>query len=386
VIINIKPVDVLFFRDSKPFGKGSEHFTKSIFPPYPQTLYGALRTKALETLGCDYEQFKNGNFVFRNQDSLNKIDLDNIKKEIGTVEKPGDFILKGPFLLSKNTDIYIKLPADVKNIGDDLVKKYEFMQPFNWSNFGVETDFELNNYPHIITKEPLEDAEGYIPLQKFTNYLLGKDIEDGDVKKASDVYDFEIRTGIGIDPQKNTTEEGLLYAMGFVRLHKDFSLCAEIENLSALPNSGIIKLGGANRICEYEELPDNPFHFYKAEKENIKSIVKEAKKFKLVFLTPALFNNGWISDKFNNYELQEGNVRIRLLTGVIGRAENISGWDLARNKPKPFKKLVPAGSVYYFELLQGDVGELFKKFNFVNFSDENPNSGFGLSIIGGIRK
>ncbi len=377
MIININPVDVLFFRDSRPFGRGSEHFTKSIFPPSPQTLYGALRTKVLEDLGCDYEQYKNGNFVFSNTDSVNRIGIEKIKEEVGTVSKPGSFTLKGPFLFCKNNTIYLKLPADIKRVSE----KFMVLQPFNWSDFNVQTDLELlNKFPHINIDEPIKDEEGFISLKEFTKYLLCEEISE--VKNQKDIFNFEMRTGIGVDSEVNITKEGLLYTMGFVRLNKNWSLCAKIENLSALAESGFIKFGGANRICEYSKLSEDPFKFYYAEIDKIKSLIKENKKFKIVLLTPALFDKGWIPGGF---EMQKGNVRIKLISATIGRPDNISGWDLAKKKAKPLRRLVPAGSVYYFELLEGGVDELFKEMNFVNFSDENQNFGFGTILVGGIK-
>lgn len=35
--------DTLFFRDGKPFSMGDDVWANGVFPPYPSTLYGALR-------------------------------------------------------------------------------------------------------------------------------------------------------------------------------------------------------------------------------------------------------------------------------------------------------------------------------------------------------
>ena len=45
------PDDVLFFRDGKPNTRGSDHYLRSLFPPNPSTLYGALRTRRLTGSG-----------------------------------------------------------------------------------------------------------------------------------------------------------------------------------------------------------------------------------------------------------------------------------------------------------------------------------------------
>jgi CRISPR-associated protein Cmr3 len=385
MIINIKPIDVLFFRDSKPFSRGSDHFAKSIFPPYPQTLYGAFRTKALEELQCDFGEFKEGNLIFKNEQLVNANGgIDNIKEQIGDVNSIGKFLLKGPVLLKQNKSIYIKIPADVKKVSG-IVK---IMSPFDWNQYGIETDFNLNNYPHLPTNTPAEDLDGYISLRAFINfYLLNEQvISEKDILKPNDIFEYEIRTGIEINDEKDTTQEGKLYTAGFVRLKDEWSLYAEIENLSVLPQNGTLKLGGSNRVCECTTLNNNPFgDYFQDAKPNIMQQIQETKKFKIVLLTPTIFNNGWISDKFNsNFELEKNNVKIKLISAVINKPEYISGWDIAKRRPKPLKKLVPAGSVYYFELVAGTVEDLFTEFNFKNFTDENPNLGFGLTLIGGI--
>ena len=56
---------------------------------------------------------------------------------------------------------------------------------------------------------------------------------------------------------------------------------------------------------------------------------------------------------------------------------------MAKNKPKPMRKAVPAGSVYYFRLENEDYTEKIREsFHFKNISDVLPEEGFGLAILG----
>ncbi|RKX58871.1 MAG: type III-B CRISPR module-associated protein Cmr3, partial [Thermodesulfobacteriota bacterium] len=50
----------------------------------------------------------------------------------------------------------------------------------------------------------------------------------------------------------------------------------------------------------------------------------------------------------------------RLVAAAINRAEVVSGWDLARHRPKPAQRVAPVGSVYWFDDLEGDPGGLEK--------------------------
>ncbi|GEM_PF-705799 len=379
MMITITPADVLFFRDSKPFSRGSEHFTRSLFPPLPQTLYGALRTRAMEGLGCDYEAFAQGSLICGNTAHLEKSGgIETQKKELGTVETPGEFTLKGPFLV-KDGSVFLKLPADVKKIEDRSI----ILNPFSWNKCGIESDNDsIAAYAHGKDPEPLLEAAGYISLATMTEYLKGKAPQE--IIPLSAVYTHEMRTGIGITSELNATEEGLLYTIGFIRLCEGWSLGASVEHLSSLPSSGLIKFGGANRACAYEESNHDLFAYQKSSIDKIQKMIAEKKHFKLILATPSEFNNGWISDRFNdNLELQLDRVKIKLITAVVGRYENVSGWDMARKKAKPLRRLVPAGSVYYFELLEGEVADLFTQLNGINFTDNNAHLGYGFTLIGG---
>ena len=76
--IFIEPLDVLLFRESKPFSGGEDHLARSVFPPPPSTVYAALRSHLLSTSFGRFEAFKQGKDV--------PADLTN---EIGSPERFG---------------------------------------------------------------------------------------------------------------------------------------------------------------------------------------------------------------------------------------------------------------------------------------------------------
>ena len=47
------PHDVLYFGDGRPSVMGEDHYLRSLFPPFPSTLYGAIRTRRLYDEGVD---------------------------------------------------------------------------------------------------------------------------------------------------------------------------------------------------------------------------------------------------------------------------------------------------------------------------------------------
>jgi len=79
-------------------------------------------------------------------------------------------------------------------------------------------------------------------------------------------------------------------------------------------------------------------------------------------LTPGLFRRGWLPDSVveenGEYWLKANGFTARLACAAVSRAEVISGWDLLKWLPKTAERAAPAGSVYWFDQLQGDVGKL----------------------------
>lgn len=51
----LDPLDVLFFRDGRPF-TASERLLSGL--PLPQTLAGAIRTALLQQVGCNFSKMK----------------------------------------------------------------------------------------------------------------------------------------------------------------------------------------------------------------------------------------------------------------------------------------------------------------------------------------
>jgi CRISPR-associated protein Cmr3 len=50
--------------------------------------------------------------------------------------------------------------------------------------------------------------------------------------------------------------------------------------------------------------------------------------------------------------------RARLMSSAVNRYEVISGWDMAKKCPKDAVRVIPGGSVYWFEVEQGDTSAL----------------------------
>ena len=99
---------------------------------------------------------------------------------------------------------------------------------------------------------------------------------------------------------------------------------------------------------------------------------------KIYLATPAIFKNGSLPE-FISKGSYEG-IEFELLNMAIGKPIFIGGFDMKKRQPKPMKKAVPAGSVYY--LRSNKAQELASKLHSKSISEINPEQGFGICYCG----
>ena len=103
MIIRIKALDTLFFRDGKPFYVGEDNVASGIFPPFPTVAYGALRSAYFAG------------------------DLDGLKLANCPGDPTGSLRIKGLYL-QVGEDIYFPLPADCIKLKEEKDNKALLLQ------------------------------------------------------------------------------------------------------------------------------------------------------------------------------------------------------------------------------------------------------------------
>jgi CRISPR-associated protein Cmr3 len=123
----------------------------------------------------------------------------------------------------------------------------------------------------------------------------------------------------------------------------------------------------------------------------LSQIMKGNGKVRMVLATPALFSGGWKPGWLNEgpHGLEGtppgGDLKLRLLGVCLDRWQPLSGWSLEKGKvgQKPLRRLVPSGSVYFFEMVGGppkEWGSLWLRP--VSDDLQDRRDGFGLSLWG----
>lgn len=355
--IKIDAIDTLFFKDGKPFSMGDETWADGIFPPPPSVIYGALRTAYF---GENPEEFLNAN---TDDDPTKHLVIKSIYFQIGNDKyfpMPLDYVKK------KNQD---------KN--DKLVYLMDKMKPIQMNSSG------LNQFLSAGLEEEVESVpEALIAMGSMGRYLKG--IEKTTIYSLiSDYVQTEPKVGMGRDNKTHTADEGKLYRVGMRRLSEmktfnkvsnTLSLLVEFEGLT-LAQNGFLKLGAEGKAASYK-IVDEEKVIVDFSNNNEKTICK------IYLLTPALFKNGWKPDFENNETLRS--LELELITACIGKPLSFGGFDMQKKMPKPMRKAVPAGSVYYVVSKTKKLNEIFDQLNGKSVSDFNSTEGFGIAYIGSI--
>jgi CRISPR-associated protein Cmr3 len=203
--------------------------------------------------------------------------------------------------------------------------------------------------------------------------------EPADFVHRKELWKDEPRTGVGLQKDWRTHEVGLLYTFGFVRLERGVALGFEARE-TGLGEGGAVRLGGEGRTAALD--PGTPFPGGGEE---------EAARFSLCFLTPALSRTGGYPPGFA-YGEEHGQIRgvlagrpCRLVAAALPRFTFVGGWDLASQRPKPLRRAIPPGSVFFFETLDGGALPLSEIDGrcFSDYPGEHlEEQGFGLAVAG----
>ncbi|MFQ5435196.1 MAG: type III-B CRISPR module-associated Cmr3 family protein [Anaerolineae bacterium] len=372
----IEPHDPLIVRDGRPFQAFPGARARPLDFPFPSTIAGGIRTRAGQ---------KNGAF---------DTTLINQVKAVG---------IRGPLLveLGDGDQLTFLVPAP----GDALLIEDAEKGVVRHRLRPLDPEDALSDMPNHMPpvglvkpdlRKPYKKAPRFWKWDKFEDWLANPPDEEEVVAPAELGHSGpgkEWRVHVKMDPNTFTGEEGMLFATGGLEFfHKpegEEKRLSEVKRLALAtavvenPHNLTIAetfapLGGERRIMRWRKAQK------KLEMPN--GLVEQIAKSgfcRLVLLTPAHFTNGWQPEWL--LETRKG-VTPKLETAVIGKCQTVSGWDFENRSPKPTRRLVPAGSVFYLAL---DGSEAARKawaeaMWLANVSDTEDDrlAGFGLAALG----
>jgi CRISPR-associated protein Cmr3 len=366
----IQPHDVLLFRDGKPFSAGTDIRARSLFPPTPFTIQGAIRARILFSSGTSPADYAQGTTPAAQK----------LRNLIGTPQGSyGQLRLQGPFLARQENGRWVRyfpLPADVVC----LKGAYTLLQPLEDSRSRWQSNLPDDlQMPWIRTTERPEEARGWISEQELGRYL--REGAPGKVLEESEFVEREYRFGIAMERSRRTARESYLYLAEFLRLKENAAFWVEVDGITPADlggERGFLQLGGEARAAYYE-----------VRESGLGSLLSPPNplpdRFKVVLLTPAWFSGGWAPQNGNWSLFFNGSVR--LVSAIIPRYQAIGGAyvDDQRRRAafqKPMRRFVPAGSVYFFER-EGTASWAGKPFTETPSGEGDYGQiGFGICVIG----
>lgn len=378
MMLEITCRDPVVSRDGRPFGVNQGNRMRGLDWLLPSVVAGALRT----TLG-----------------KVANRDFQAIADELLGVEVAGPFpVAEGRLYLPAPEDCVVHpergplraQPRPLDTGGCDL--PVSGLQPV-----GVPEDFKPDKAPDWWPEERvaawLALADSDIPFDR-TFLLAPEKVE---------------RTHVRLNPDTGAAEEGALFTTSALalsdlprygaRARENHSSCFAPIRLAvrvraqgwcaetAAKLDTLYALGGERRLVHWRATDNGAW----SSPQAIRTKLAAAERVRMMLATPALFGEGW-KPRWLNGELigkpPGANVTLQLIGVSIRRWRAVSGWSLLNQPPdypgpKPVRRMVPAGGVYFFEVRDGNAAELGERwFESVSDDEQDRRDGFGLALWG----
>ena len=306
MMLEISPLDSLFFRDGRAFTMGQDNLARSrIWPPI-STIVGALRAQ----------------YFRANPNEFEHVDTEN-DKTLGMMVR-GIYFQHGdktfcPMPRDLVTDAHKGHIPQIHKVPDDVT----------WSS-------EYRYYLRSEIKSKGIDAEkGLISVSDLVSYLKGSSTQF-EVVNLDDLICKEHKVGIAIDKDFRTAKDKHLYSIEMINYKSDRGRLSILVDLDLADSQiegsefdgQIIKLGGEGRLAEAKVI----------------NIGRDIKKLKALAPPP----DDEIVKIYNLTPLpKEVLSEIEVVMSVTGRSGWVGGFDMVKRQPKPMKYLIPRGSVHY---------------------------------------
>ncbi len=419
--LTLTPRDPLIARDGRPFGFGLR--MKSLPWLYPSVLAGSLRT----FLGGLEGGFETNPGKYAQQ--IERLKATEVAGPFPTVEGELYFPAPQDFIVRKNQDESLDafgvrpVPLADDEGGCDLPSG---LAPVLLPD-EVGDDFKPATVPQFWACRQLtrwlanEDGRGFLTAGEtsWPAGFLGPAPQD-------------VRMHVQMEFDSGAGKKGMLFqSIGldlhrFPRANEEYTLtgvpdvlAARVRSKNAIPDvissmCGFHPLGGERRLIHWQAgtTPHKSGWTCPREIRDVLGVSPGSPLMvRMVLATPGLFRAGWRPGWLKRHESEghvrwegqvpETDVRVQLIGACVERWRPISGWSYetgtkAKPGPKAVRRLVPAGGVYFFQVLAGNPAELADRWlesvcdlsenaddeAFLGSGEQNRRDGFGLALWG----
>lgn len=351
----LEAVDTLFFRDGSPYnaGEGGQSGIRGRFPPFMNTVQGAIRIALANGQGWTPEN------------------NDRWPEELGTPDDLGQVELQGPYLM-QNGKMLFPAPLYIVYLenssgGDDF---YTRLKPGE----EVECDLDCVRLPEPQERRPglklLENC--WLDLDGMEAVLNGGLPGKDQVYFQKDLWQEEYRVGIEREPDMRTVSTGKIYSCTHVRLREKVSLAVVV---SGVPEewhqkaSRLVRLGGEGRLARVEITEPGKMLPRHASLKPVGGMVR----FTVTLVTPGKYEN--IRNVIRN---GPPGIPGKCVSACIGKLVQTGGWDSQNFSPRPIEPFIPAGSTWFYEAGEADIEKVVA----LHGKTFGSPYGFGQIVVG----
>ena len=331
--VRLEPLDTWFFRDGTPFTADSapQEDVRSLFPPHPPTVVGALRAALALSRGWSGR----GRW----------------SQEIAGVlgdgpESLGVLSLDGPFVL-RNEEPLFRAPRHLLGVDEpDGWRPAAFLRPGTPVESDLGADIRLPETSAARSgddwsRRKAGDNQRLTPAG-MNAVLRGELPAPNDIVSSRTLWSDEPRIGLERNPDTRTAEEGLLYSTRHVRLARGVSLGVRIGGLPPdwrPPFGRTLSFGGESRTAACRQWNaalslDAPL-----------PTTTNGGRVTVIALTPL----DLADDACLGGEPLEELGGARVVCACLDRPQRIGGWDSLARRPLPLRSVLPPGSVLFCE-------------------------------------
>jgi CRISPR-associated protein Cmr3 len=376
--------DPIVARDGRPFGPGQGNRMRPVSWPFPSVVAGSLRAALAKEAGKEFTD--------------------------ATTADLRQVTVSGVFPLGEDGQLYLPAPEDCIVVQDNRTLRVRPEEPragdgCDWPEDGL--------LPVVLPMAPEEedfqpkDGPAWWPRDELGKWLAGGEAEVAFDRRFLQAPEVEERTHVQLNPESGAGEAGMLFTTAALNLthlprygsldssapwHERFAAIRLVTRAEAVGWAGataadlnrLHPLGGERRLVGWKANPSVDWSC----PGPVAEALRNAQRVRMVLATPALFAGGW-KPQWLQVQLTgsppEGGPRLKLVGFTIQRWRAVSGWSLAEPRgPKPVRRSVPAGGVYFFEVV-GDPnasGLVDQWLRPVSDEAQDRRDGFGLAVWG----
>jgi CRISPR-associated protein Cmr3 len=374
-VVRITTRDPLLFGDGRPFTNEDgayDAITRNF--PLPGVVAGMLRTRIGNALGWNWG-------------------ADDVARAL-------NIPVAGPLLAGAET-ILFPAPGDALIYsGSEKELRLEGLRPYpTRGTLGALPQDAGCDLPSTLTPlcvptcEKAQWGADYWPADLLWEWLMTEtprakplpaELDPARMKKRNPIH-VETRTHLQMDPETGLGKAGHLFTTQGIALRPGYSFLARFDADRSVKYGGLAPLGGERRLAEVEVSDSGLWPLCPV---GIRESLSTARAVRMQLVTPAIFAGGWkpgwLGDRLEGSPPFASRLVLRLVAVAARRRDSVSGWDIAKGRPKAVRWLVPAGSVYFFEVVGGEPAVLTETAWLAPVCDEpqDRRDGYGLAAWG----